>query len=245
MPTDIPYAPVRSYSFGDVLREHRRSRPRLLAAIEVGTSITYAELNARVNKVADALRKRGVGSGDRLLWIGQNSMKVTELMLVAAKLGAILCPANWRLAGNELKFLIADFSPKIVFWQDAEIGELRRDEMDKLLGTFQRVQHDGHGPGSYEALLEEGEDIDPFLSVSEADTVLAVYTAAFEGRPNAALLSHSALIFQSLLSAHGQAINDRSRHLVSRSDVSRRRTSGGFGNTAFRWMQHLRRPGTG
>jgi acyl-CoA synthetase (AMP-forming)/AMP-acid ligase II len=45
--------------------------------------------------------------------------------------------------------------------------------------------------------------------------VLAIYTAAFDGRPNAALLSHTTLLLQGLLNLHSQSIDERSSYLVS------------------------------
>ena len=47
-----------------------------------------------------------------------------ELLLAAAKLGAIFCPANWRQTADELAFVIDDLEPRIVVWQ--ERGDRRR-----------------------------------------------------------------------------------------------------------------------
>jgi acyl-CoA synthetase (AMP-forming)/AMP-acid ligase II len=116
MSDDIdPYVAIQQHSYADVLREHRRSRPHMIAAIDGGHSFTFTELDQRVNRLVFSLRKRGIGRGDRLLWLGQNSFKVLELLLAAAKLGAMLCPANWRMSVNEVRRTIDDFDPKVVF----------------------------------------------------------------------------------------------------------------------------------
>ena len=91
-----PYASVHAYGLGDLLHEQARSRPRLTAVIDGSHRFTFAELDERVNRLATVLRERGVGKGDRVLWLGQNSFRVLEALLASARVGAIFCPANWR-----------------------------------------------------------------------------------------------------------------------------------------------------
>ena len=88
--------------------------------------LTWPELDERVNRLANALRGTGVGPGDRILWLGQNSFRVYELLGAAAKIGAMVCPGYWRWAPPEMAFAIEDFSPKVVIWQEEEIGSTVR-----------------------------------------------------------------------------------------------------------------------
>ncbi len=77
----------------------------------------------RTNRVANALRAAGVERGDRVLWLGQNSFRLYELLLACSKLGALFCPANWRQGPDELAFVIDDLEPRIVVGQHAEVGD--------------------------------------------------------------------------------------------------------------------------
>jgi long-chain acyl-CoA synthetase len=43
--------------------------------------LTRPEVDNRVNRLANALLGAGVGEGDRILWLGQNSCRVYELLL--------------------------------------------------------------------------------------------------------------------------------------------------------------------
>src|SRR5918996_642497 len=118
--------PRRSLTFADVLREHRRSRPDHTAMVDGGMRLTYPALDRRVNRLAHALRDAGVTDGERVLWLGQNSFRVLEALLAAAKLGAMFCPANWRQSAEEMAFVIDDIDARVVVWQHAEIGETVR-----------------------------------------------------------------------------------------------------------------------
>ena len=117
---------VHRNGLGDLLREHRRSWPQQLAVVDGEVRLTYPELDDRVNRAVHALAGSGVGAGDRILWLGQNSYLIVELLFAAAKLGAILCPANWRQTADELAFVLDDLDPAVVVWQDAEIGDTVR-----------------------------------------------------------------------------------------------------------------------
>jgi len=172
------------------------------ASVDGDTRLTYPELDERVNRLATALASRGVEPGERVLWLGQNSFRVLELLLAAAKLGAMFCPANWRQSPDELAFVIDDLAPKVVVWQEEEVGDTVRAGRQLAQCDALWVRHDDDGPDGYEALLASGEPDDPGTAVASSDAVLIIYTAAFGGQPNGAMLSHRACIAQGVVYGH-------------------------------------------
>ncbi|HKY14062.1 MAG TPA: AMP-binding protein, partial [Microthrixaceae bacterium] len=164
--------------------------------------------------LANALLGAGVGSGDVVLWLGQNSHRVIECLLAAAKVGAVCCVANWRQSTDELAFLLDDVDAAVVVWQEGEVGETVRaararfaqiDAADRAIW----LQHDApiSNQTSYEAFLASGAAEDPDLDVDAGAPVLMLYTAAFTGTPNGAMLSHDAVLVQSLMMANLQRID--------------------------------------
>jgi long-chain acyl-CoA synthetase len=206
---------LHTLTIGDVLREHRRSRPHHLAAVDGTFRETYSELDHRVNRLCGGLRAAGLGAGDRLLWLGQNSFRMLECLFAAAKLGAILIPANWRQTADELAFVLTDSEPRVVVWQAAEVGDTVAAVRNRADGPAMWIQHDGTGDGSYEAFLAAGEDVDDEAFVPGTWPVLGVYTAAFEGRPSATLLSHDALVLENLAIARVGELDDTTVFLNS------------------------------
>lgn len=99
---------VHTLTLGDLAREHRRSRPELVAVVDGTTRLTYEQLDTRTSQVAAGLAAAGVRAGDRVLWLGQTSFQVLELLIGCAKAGAVLCPANWRQSAEELRFVLSD-----------------------------------------------------------------------------------------------------------------------------------------
>jgi len=206
---------LHAFTVGDISREHRRSYPDRAAVICGELRLTWPELDDRVNRLTGVLRGHGVGLGDRVLWLGQNCHRVIEGLVAAGKLGAAFCPANWRQSAEELAFVIEDADAKVVIWQEEEIGEAVRAAREKTGSPGVWIRHDGSsagggasgGEGEYEAALAAASAEDPDIEIDPASPALMMYTAAFTGRPNGALLSHTTIWAQSLVMAMLQQIN--------------------------------------
>lgn len=189
-------SPLHRVTLADVLRDHAHHRPDSLAFVCGARRLDFATLDERVDRLANALGHAGVGPGHRLLWLGQNCHRLMEGLLAAAKLGAVFCPANWRQSVEELAFVVTDADPSVVFWQEAEIGDTLRQVRDATASTALWLQHDGDGADGYEAFLATAAPADPAGDSDDTAAVLMMYTAAFGGSPNGALLSHRALVIQ-------------------------------------------------
>ncbi len=168
----------------------------MLGAIDGDRRLAFPDLDNRVNRLANALAREGVARGERVLWLGQNSFRVLELLLASSKLGAMFCPANWRQSPDELAFVIDDLSARVVVWQEEEVGAMVRAGRERATSAARWIQHDDDGPAGYEPFLASGSETDPDLSVDPSSTAVIIYTAAFGGRPNGAMLSHTACITQ-------------------------------------------------
>jgi long-chain acyl-CoA synthetase len=182
-----------------LLQEHRRSYPDRAAVVCGADRYTWPEMDERVARLAAALESDGVAAGDRVLWLGQNCHRVLELLLACGRLGAIFCPANWRQSATELAFVIDDVQPAVVVWQDEEVGAVVADAraLSAASDRARWIQHDGDG--AYEAYLATHETAADTVSTDPFTPVLLLYTAAFDGTPNGALLTHAGIIAQNLV----------------------------------------------
>ncbi len=208
---------LHSYSLADLPREHRRSYPHRIAVVDGTVRHTWPEHDERVNRLADALLGAGVVRGDVVLWTGQNSHRILECLAAVAKIGAVVCVVNWRQSADELAFVLGDADAKVIIWQDAEVGDAVRTARKASAASGLWLRHDvgADDPDSYEAFLAAGSPDDPDGDVDPADPVLMLYTAAFLGTPNGALLSHQAVLVQSLMMANLQRIDATYTYLNS------------------------------
>ena len=192
---------MASFGLPDVLRQHAASRPNSIAAVCDGTRLTWRDIDVRAAALAAELRDAGVGRGDRVLWWGQNCHRLMEILFAVGQLGAVVCPANWRATPAEFTALLADCAPTVVVWQAQEIG-VTADAVRAggAGGNALWIPHDAPGPDSYEGRLGRRRHENPAAArpPDSAAAVLMLYTAAFDGVPCGALLSHRALLAQSM-----------------------------------------------
>ncbi|HEV8691769.1 MAG TPA: AMP-binding protein [Ideonella sp.] len=205
---------LHSLTLGEILEEHRRARPQQLAVVGEGRRLTYPALADRVQQLANALEDAGVRRGDRVLWLAQNHPGVLEGIIACGQLGAMFCPVNWRQTADELAFVIDDLEPHLVVWQEAEIGDAVRAARDKAMDRRARwLPLDG--PGGWDEFIASRTPEQRRRTPCMDDAVLVVYTAAFGGRPNGAMLSQRAIAWQDLALIDIQDLGSDTRFLNS------------------------------
>ncbi len=193
-------------TLSSVLEGNARKYADKLAVVSGGARLTYRDLAARVDKLADALAARGFGHGDRILWMGQNSHRALELIFAAGHLGGMVCPINWRQSATEQAAVLRYIDPKVVVWQEDVIGDVVASARAEAGVDPLWLQHDGIGDGSYEAFLDSGAPARRAREVDEDDPVLIICTSAFDGEPNGAMLTHRNILVQAWLMAYLQEI---------------------------------------
>lgn len=111
----------------DPVALHASERPDDVALIAGERQVTWAELDRRGNQAARALRRRGVGPGDRVSVAFRNSIEYFDLMVGAGRLAAIVNPVSFRFMRDEVEYMVGDSQAKVVFGEpdnEAALGGL-------------------------------------------------------------------------------------------------------------------------
>jgi long-chain acyl-CoA synthetase len=164
---------------------HARLRPEQPALIMGGRALSFAQLDARVNRLAHALRRAGVARGDAVGAALENGFEWFELLNAVGKLGAQLVPIGYRLKGPEIAFLMSDSGARVLIATAA-----LRDEIDRGLAelswTDDRLWVIGAGPAwrgrAYETVLAAESGAEPVESLIGGYNTM-IYTSGTTGRP--------------------------------------------------------------
>lgn len=167
------------------------SQPERMALDDGGTSMTYGELAANVEAVAQHLRDAGVRAGDRVLLVAENSAALAVCILAVSRLDAWSATVNARLSEREIaNFLSHSGARRALYFsatspQAKAHGEQRGAEIANWPGMGEFLL----GPLNEAAVPEPVQD-DPAEQVAAM-----VYTSGTTGAPKAVMLTHANLLF--------------------------------------------------
>jgi fatty-acyl-CoA synthase len=178
-------------TIGGLFAARARIDAGALAVIEGDRRLTFAELNERVNRLAQVLAREGIRRGDRVGILARNGAAWLELELAAAKLGAIVAAQNWRLAPPELRHCIRLAEPRAML--------VAEGYAEALAGLDVAVPLTITLGDDYERRLARGDPAEPPAAAEPEDGLVILYTSGTTGLPKGAVVSHRAFIARSLV----------------------------------------------
>ena len=175
-------------------RMHARWRPEHVALWDGDASLTYRELEERVERLSRGLVRRGVSGGDRVAMLLPISCEAVEVVLAVARIGAITVPINTRLTQSEVAFQLRDSGSRLLVCDPESLGQLFEGLLGETLPGLDLLCL----PDQYEDLLLEGRDLPPaaLRPVTEHTPHLIMYTAGTTGSPKGVILSHGNTFWQ-------------------------------------------------
>src|SRR4051794_9153205 len=145
----------------------------------------YGDMAGRVARLAGALRSFGLNPGDRVAVVARNCPDYVEVLYAIWHAGLAAVPANAKLHGAELGYILEQSGVRVCFVSDGLDGEIA-PHAPKALERLIRI-----GSAGYEMLFAA----DSVAVVPRGDDDLAwlFYTSGTTGRPKGAMLTHKVL----------------------------------------------------
>jgi O-succinylbenzoate-CoA ligase len=208
-------------NIGSLLTKRAYLSPQLEAIVEpvIGRRLSYTELNAATNRVANALLGLGVRKGDRVALLLMNGAEFVEGFFAAAKIGAVVVPLNWRLVPDELEFILADSGAKVLLYSEefaANAAELHsRGSRTAVEAWVQAGGTPADFAANFDAWAAMGSDAEPPVRGADDDLMFIMYTSGTTGLPKGVMHSHSTVLWSMLTIAATADTHYADRYLIS------------------------------
>ncbi|HLG21246.1 MAG TPA: AMP-binding protein [Candidatus Manganitrophaceae bacterium] len=197
---------------------HVRTHPNAAALIWEGEdrstrTLTYAELDREIRRLAGALQREGIGPGETVGIYMPMSVEMVAVLYAAFKIGAICIPVFSGFAAGPLSERLGHADAKILFTADGALRrgktiEIKRsaDEAADRLPSLKRVvvlrrmgnKIDWNDARDrwYHDFISQGADDVPTRPVEAETPALILYTSGTTGRPKGTVHTHGGCLAQ-------------------------------------------------
>lgn len=170
--------------------------------LDSGIHYTYKDLDDRANRLANYMADNfDVTKGDRVAYIARNIIEMFDGIFACGKLGAIFVPYNLRLSAQELRLLIDNEEPKVLFYEDIFSSNIEQLKKTNALKNYVVISKSEikHADLKYDKIIESSNNT-PIRceSLGLEDIYLLIHTGGTTGLPKAAMISHRAVLFNAL-----------------------------------------------
>lgn len=209
----------------DQLEQAAAAVPSRIAVVEGDWRLTYRDLRQHVERLAGALRSRGIGKGDIVSFQLPNWWETSVIHFAAIRIGAVSNPIGTILRERELRFIIEQTQSKILFtpssyrgYNHSGLADKLRNELDALQECVVVRDHavERAAATSLGSLLDvsaaeqihglQGGETTPR---SADDPVLLMYTSGTESDPKGVVHSHNTLMYETRSMIEQFALTDR------------------------------------
>jgi fatty-acyl-CoA synthase len=195
---NIPLTPLR------FLRYSSQQFPGRTAVVCGDQRFTYAQFSDRTARQAGALRSLGIGSGERVAFLGANCHRLLEGYYGVLEAGGVLLPLNIRLATQELAYILNDSEATVLLFEEQFIPLVESFRKDLLsVKHFVPLDFKSNQPWmatqNYEEMLAAAT---PYradvMQVDENSLAELFYTSGTSANPKGVMLTHRNIYLHAL-----------------------------------------------
>jgi acyl-CoA synthetase (AMP-forming)/AMP-acid ligase II len=167
-----------------------------ICIIEGAHRLTYWQVEERASRLASYLARIGVKAGDRTAIFQVNCFQFAEMVYAIEKVGAIIVTLNYRLRGEETKYILNNSEAKVLI-----VGDRYVDMINSIKAEIPSVEvvvcigEEKPGTFNYEKVLSsQPADIFQAVTMKEDDVACIIYTSGTTGLPKGAMITHANLL---------------------------------------------------
>lgn len=157
--------------------------------VEHDRSFTYQETYEASNRLAGHLKSFGVSETDRVAVLSSNKIETVLLFFALQRIGAVIVPINFRLAEEEIKYIVEDSKAKLIFYETPLLTKLSKVSQDVALKDYESISKHVFSKTKTEPIAFVGTENSPCQ---------VLYTSGTTGFPKGVLITNKILFWNSI-----------------------------------------------
>jgi len=188
------------------VRFHARQTPQREAVVCGSERVTYRALWERSARLAGMLAARGVAKGDVVAVLMKNSAAFIEIALAVSHAGAVLLPINFRLAGEEVEYILGHAGAKLLFVDEELVGS--------AAGFGSSIVVDAKAQADSRLLARGAAPLERGPALAAGDLFRLMYTSGTTDRPKGVIHTYDNYYWKCLDHIAALQLTARDRLLV-------------------------------
>ncbi|WP_332647005.1 class I adenylate-forming enzyme family protein [Lysinibacillus sp. 54212] len=188
----------RELLLGNVLRSAAHIVPDKVCFKFENQAFTYAQLERKALQLAGWIQQQGIKKDQKVAYIFKNSVEFVELMWAISLSGGVGVPLNFRLASDEVLYILNDSDTEILFIDQEYVDIIQsiRHEIPNVRSIIVSSEQPVEGMLLYSQLFDERYDYS-LEQQHDHDACMIMYTSGTTGKPKGAVLTHKNLVMNS------------------------------------------------
>lgn len=184
---------MKPYLLHGLFESRAADCPDNAAVVCAGQTVSYAELDERSNRLANAFRARDIGRGDRVGIYFEKSPEAVTAVFAALKCGAAYVPIDPKAPARRAGTIIDNCRMRGLITSAEKLGQLS-GVLSALPGTVVTVDDAPAGALAWNDALRAGSGPVPDPGLIEQDLAYILYTSGSTGEPKGVMISHRAAL---------------------------------------------------
>ena len=174
------------------------------------TRTDWAGVRRDAMRMANVLRRLGLGNGDRVATLAMNHAHHLVTWYGAPGAGAVLHTINPRLFDDQLEYIANHAEDRVLFYDAAF-----RPIVERLKPRWTSIEHYVcFDDGEFEAWLDGGEETGEWAPADERDPCMLCYTSGTTGHPKGVLYEHRSNLLHTMMTVSAPALALDARSVV-------------------------------
>jgi acyl-CoA synthetase (AMP-forming)/AMP-acid ligase II len=173
------------------LEYYARNIPDIPCLTLDGSTVSYSEVDRLANRLGNGLVALGVGRGQRVAILGENSLEHLLLFMACGKVGAVAVSLNYRLAPAELAFILNDADTRVLLMLDNSLLDTLTALRSALPPAVEILTRGADHSIDWDNWLAQQSDGHSGIAVEPGNALLQLYTSGTTGNPKGVVSTHN------------------------------------------------------